>query len=75
MHVPGTSPPITSKSVPGPCLILIAEVVTQALRLADSGVTVSAWLGVSVGMGTSMRMEVGAAEVFNQLKRKIVPRM
>jgi len=68
MQVPESSPPMTSKSIPGPCLILIAELATQALRLTASGVGVSAWLGVSVGMGTSMRVEIGTAEVFNQLK-------
>jgi len=70
MHVPGTSPPITSKSVPGPFLMFISELVTQALRLTGSGAAINAGLVVSVGMGTSMRVEVGAAEVFRKLKTR-----
>ena len=53
--------------------MFISEVVTQALRLKDSGAAISAGLGVSgvsVAMGTRTPVEVGAAEVFNQLKTR-----
>jgi len=70
MQASETSPPTTSKSVPGPCLILIAESVTQPLRLMSPGVAGSVWPGVSVGMGTSARVEVGAVKVFRKLKTR-----
>ena len=66
-QVPGTSPPVTSKSVAGPCLILISEVVTQALSVRMSA-AISAGLVVTGGVRTGMCAAAGAARLFSKLK-------